>query len=202
MSGINLKQGVFGGTFDPMHRGHLKIIKESIYQLGLDVLYVVVSGDSWMKKNNVVASKQQRQKMAEITLNNHAKICLINIEVRKNSPSYSYQTLKYLKDKNKKADFYFIMGADSVMNMDKWKNPLNILCSSKIVCVPRNNISNQNVRDKLLKIYPHAQVQFLKNIDEKISSTSIRNLIKRNKSQQEYLNKNVYTYIVKNGIYI
>ena len=94
------------------------------------------------------------------------------------------------------------MGADSVMNMDKWKNPLNILCSSKIVCVPRNNISNQNVRDKLLKIYPHAQVQFLKNIDEKISSTSIRNLIKRNKSQQEYLNKNVYTYIVKNGIYI
>ena len=79
MSGINLKQGVYGGTFDPMHRGHLKIIKESIYQLGLDVLYVVVSGDSWMKKNNVVASRQQRQKMAEITLNNHAKICLINI---------------------------------------------------------------------------------------------------------------------------
>ena len=155
-----------------------------------------------MKKNNVVASKQQRHKMAEITLNNYAKICLVNIEVSKNSPSYSYQTLGYLKDKNKKADFYFIMGADSAMNMDKWKKPLNILCSSKIVCVPRNNISNQNIKDKLFKIYPQAQVQFLKNIDEKISSTSIRNLIKRNKSQQEYLNKNVYTYILKNGIYI
>lgn len=202
MNGINSKQGVYGGTFDPMHKGHLKIIKESILQLGLDVLYVVVSGDSWMKKNNVVASKQQRHKMAEITLNNYAKICLVNIEVSKNSPSYSYQTLEYLKDKNKKADFYFIMGADSAMNMDKWKNPLNILCSSKIVCVPRNNIPNQNIKDKLFKIYPQAQVQFLKNIDEKISSTSIRNLIKRNKSQQEYLNKNVYTYILKNGIYI
>ena len=185
-----------------MHKGHLKIVKESILQLGLDVLYVVVSGDSWMKKNNVVASKQQRHKMAEITLNNYAKICLVNIEVSKNSPSYSYQTLEYLKDKNKKADFYFIMGADSAMNMDKWKNPLNILCSSKIVCVPRNNIPNQNIKDKLFKIYPQAQVQFLKNIDEKISSTSIRNLIKRNKSQKEYLNKNVYTYILKNGIYI
>ena len=202
MNGINSKQGVYGGTFDPMHKGHLKIIKESILQLGLDVLYVVVSGDSWMKKNNVVASKQQRHKMAEITLNNYAKICLVNIEVSKNSPSYSYQTLEYLKDKNKKADFYFIMGADSAMNMDKWKNPLNILCSSKIVCVPRNNILNHNVKDKLFKIYPQAQVQFLKNIDEKISSTSIRNLIKRNKIQQEYLNKNVYTYILKNGIYI
>ena len=202
MNGINSKQGVYGGTFDPMHKGHLKIIKESILQLGLDVLYVVVSGDSWMKKNNVVASKQQRHKMAEITLNNYAKICLVNIEVSKNSPSYSYQTLEYLKDKNKKADFYFIMGADSAMNMDKWKKPLNILCSSKIVCVPRNNIPNQNIKDKLFKIYPQAQVQFLKNIDEKISSTSIRNLIKRNKSQQEYLNKNVYTYISKNGIYI
>ena len=56
MSGINSKHGVYGGTFDPIHKGHLKIIKESIYQLGLDVLYVVVSGDSWMKKNNVVAS--------------------------------------------------------------------------------------------------------------------------------------------------
>ena len=202
MNGINSKQGVYGGTFDPIHKGHLKIIKESILQLGLDVLYVVVSGDSWMKKNNVVASKQQRHKMAEITLNNYAKICLVNIEVSKNSPSYSYQTLEYLKDKNKKADFYFIMGADSAMNMDKWKKPLNILCSSKIVCVPRNNILNHNVKDKLFKIYPKTQVQFLKNIDEKTSSTSIRNLIKRNKSQKEYLNKNVYTYILKNGIYI
>ena len=72
-----------------------------------------------MKKNNVGASKQQRHKMAEITLNNYAKICLVNIEVSKNSPSYSYQTLEYLKDKNKKADFYFIMGADSAMNMDR-----------------------------------------------------------------------------------
>ena len=186
MSGINSKHGVYGGTFDPIHKGHLKIIKESIYQLGLDVLYVVVSGDPWMK----------------IALSNYAKVCLVNVEISKNSPSYSYQTLKYLKDKNKEADFYFIMGVDSAMNMDKWKKPLNILCSSKIVCVPRNNILNHNVKDKLFKIYPKTQVQFLKNIDEKTSSTSIRNLIKRNKSQKEYLNKNVYTYILKNGIYI
>ena len=95
-----------------------------------------------------------------------------------------------------------IIGADSVMNMDKWKNPLNILCSSKIVCAPRNNILNQRVKDKLLEIYPQVEVCFLKNIDEKISSTTIRNSIKRNKSKQEYLNKNVYSYILKNGIYI
>ena len=202
MSGINLKHGVYGGTFDPIHRGHLKVIKESIYQLDLDVLYIVVSGDSWMKENQVVASKHQRQEMTEIALGNYKKICLLKTEVNKNTPSYSYQTLEYLKDKNKEGDFYFIIGADSVMNMDKWKNPLNILCSSKIVCAPRNNILNQRVKDKLLEIYPQVEVCFLKNIDEKISSTTIRNSIKRNKSKQEYLNKNVYSYILKNGIYI
>lgn len=202
MSGINIKHGVYGGTFDPIHRGHLKVIKESIYQLDLDVLYIVVSGDSWMKENQVVASKYQRQEMTEIALGNYKKICLLKTEVNKNTPSYSYQTLEYLKDKNKEGDFYFIIGADSVMNMDKWKNPLNILCSSKIVCAPRNNILNQRVKDKLLEIYPQVEVCFLKNIDEKISSTAIRNSIKRNKSKQEYLNKNVYSYILKNGIYI
>ena len=202
MSGINIKHGVYGGTFDPIHRGHLKVIKESIYQLDLDVLYIVVSGDSWMKENQVVASKYQRQEMTEIALGNYKKICLLKTEVNKNTPSYSYQTLEYLKDKNKEGDFYFIIGADSVMNMDKWKNPLNILCSSKIVCAPRNNILNQRVKDKLLEIYPQVEVCFLKNIDEKISSTTIRNSIKRNKSKQEYLNKNVYSYILKNGIYI
>jgi len=202
LSGINIKHGVYGGTFDPIHRGHLKVIKESIYQLDLDVLYIVVSGDSWMKENQVVASKYQRQEMTEIALGNYKKICLLKTEVNKNTPSYSYQTLEYLKDKNKEGDFYFIIGADSVMNMDKWKNPLNILCSSKIVCAPRNNILNQRVKDKLLEIYPQVEVCFLKNIDEKISSTAIRNSIKRNKSKQEYLNKNVYSYILKNGIYI
>ena len=202
MSGINIKHGVYGGTFDPIHRGHLKVIKESIYQLDLDVLYIVVSDDSWMKENQVVASKYQRQEMTEIALGNYKKICLLKTEVNKNTPSYSYQTLEYLKDKNKEGDFYFIIGADSVMNMDKWKNPLNILCSSKIVCAPRNNILNQRVKDKLLEIYPQVEVCFLKNIDEKISSTAIRNSIKRNKSKQEYLNKNVYSYILKNGIYI
>jgi len=202
LSGINIKHGVYGGTFDPIHRGHLKVIKESIYQLDLDVLYIVVSGDSWMKENQVVASKYQRQEMTEIALGNYKKICLLKTEVNKNTPSYSYQTLEYLKDKNKEGDFYFIIGADSVMNMDKWKNPLNILCSSKIVCAPRNNILNQRVKDKLLEIYPQVEVCFLKNIDEKISSTTIRNSIKRNKSKQEYLNKNVYSYILKNGIYI
>ena len=73
MSGINSKYGVYGGTFDPIHKGHLKIIKESIYQLGLDVLYVVVSGDPWMKKNNVIANKEQRHKMVEIALSNYAR---------------------------------------------------------------------------------------------------------------------------------
>ena len=99
-------------------------------------------------------------------------------------------------------NFYFIGGSDAAINMDKWEKPLNILNSSKIVCVPREGISNQSVETMLLDIYPQAQIRFLKNIDEKISSTTIRTFIQRNESHKEYLNKNVYTYILKNKMYL
>ena len=201
MSGIK-KIGVYGGTFDPPHRAHLKIIKESLFQLGLDKLYVVVSGDPWMKGDRVVASKHQRQEMVESALRGYKKVCLLKFEINKESPSYSYQTLEYLKTLGNINDFYFIVGSDAAINMDKWEKPLNILNSSKIVCVPREGISNQSVETKLLDIYPQAQIRFLKNIDEKISSTTIRTFIQRNESHKEYLNKNVYTYILKNKMYL
>ena len=201
MSGVKKKYGVYGGTFDPLHKGHLKIIKESIIQLGLDKLYVVVSGNSWMKDNRVVASKYQRQEMIEIALRNYKKVCLLKFEIEKDSPSYSYQTLEYLKNKSNN-DFYFIIGADAALGMDKWVKPLNILRSSKIVCIPRGNISKKRVKEKLLGIYTNTKIRFLKNISERISSTTIRNSFKRNEIEQQCLNKNVYTYIVKNKIYL
>ena len=201
MSGIK-KIGVYGGTFDPPHRAHFKIIKESLFQLELDRLYVVVSGDPWMKGGRVVASKHQRQEMVESSLRGCKKVCLLKFEINKESPSYSYQTLEYLKTFGNINDFYFIVGSDSAISMDKWKKPLNILNSSKIVCIPREGIPNESVETKLLDIYPQAQIRFLKNIDEKISSTTIRTFIKRNESYKEYLNKNVYTYILKNKMYL
>ncbi|MBU93890.1 MAG: nicotinate (nicotinamide) nucleotide adenylyltransferase [Chloroflexi bacterium] len=223
MSGIK-KIGVFGGTFDPPHSGHLKIIKESLIQLGLDRLYVVVSGDPWMKRDRVVANRHQRQEMIEIALaddiyNDYKKVCLLKFEINKDSPSYSYQTLEYLKGQGNINDFYFIVGSDAALTMDKWKRPLNILSFSKIVCVPRDGISNKIVKNKLLEIHPQAQIHFLKNVDEKISSTTIKGFITLGGTFDEnsyltlstnaplsghlqYLNKNVYTYILKNKIYL
>ena len=200
MSGIK-KIGLFGGTFDPPHIGHLKIIKESLFQLQLDKLYVVVSGNPWMKGERVVASKHQRQEMVEIAFGGYKKVCLLKLEINKDSPSYSYQTLEYLKTTENKNEFYFIVGSDAALSMDKWKKPLNILTSSKIVCVPRNKISNQSVEKKLLGIYPHSQIQFLKNVEEKISSTEIRKLFKGNETVIEYFDYYVYTYILKNDLY-
>ena len=71
-----------------------------------------------------------------------------------------------------------IVGSDAAINMDKWKKPLNILSFSKIVCVPRGGISNKSVKNKLLEIHPQAQIHFLKNVDEKISSTTIKGFIR------------------------
>tara|TARA_B100001123_G_C15278933_1_gene1013238 strand:- start:1149 stop:1754 length:606 start_codon:yes stop_codon:yes gene_type:complete len=200
LSGIK-KIGLFGGTFDPPHIGHLKIIKESLFQLQLDKLYVVVSGNPWMKGERVVASKHQRQEMVEIAFGGYKKVCLLKLEINKDSPSYSYQTLEYLKTTENKNEFYFIVGSDAALSIDKWKKPLNILTSSKIVCVPRNKISNQSVEKKLLGIYPHSQIQFLKNVEEKISSTEIRKLFKGNETVIEYFDYYVYTYILKNDLY-
>ena len=82
MSGIE-KIGLFGGTFDPPHMGHLKIIKQSLFQLKLDKLYVVVSGNPWMKGERVVASKHQRQEMVEIAFGGYKKVCLLKFEINK-----------------------------------------------------------------------------------------------------------------------
>ena len=201
MSGIK-KIGVYGGTFDPPHMAHLKIIKESLSQLELDRLYVVVSGDPWMKGSKVVANKHQRQEMVEIAFAGYKKVCLLKFEINKDSPSYSYQTLEYLKTIENTNDFYFIVGSDAALNMDKWKKPLNILTSSKIVCIPRNKIPNQSVEKKLLEIYPQSQIQFLKNVEEKISSTEIKKLFKSNEDVIEHFDYYVYTYILKNKIYL
>ena len=95
MSGIK-KIGVYGGTFDPLHRAHLKIIKESLFQLELDKLYVVVSGDPWMKGDRVVASKHQRQEMVESALRGYKKVCLLKFEINKELFNARYKEIKKL----------------------------------------------------------------------------------------------------------
>ncbi|MCY6355743.1 nicotinate-nucleotide adenylyltransferase [Clostridium sp. ZS2-4] len=178
------RKGIFGGTFDPIHNGHLHIAYEALYKLGLDKVIFIPSGNPPHKTDKIVTDAQLRFTLVKETIKNEKKFEVSDYEIKKKNLSYTYETLKFFNFLQPKTEWYFITGVDCLMQIDTWKNVDQILSQCKFVVFNRPGYSKQDIQNQKKKIEEKydKQIIFLDIPILEISSTQIREKIKKGES--------------------
>ena len=199
------KIGVFGGTFNPIHNGHIYLAKSAYKLLNLDKVLVIPSGFSYQKSGENVLSKNIRADMVKLATKDYPYLEYSDIEVKKEGNSYTYSTILELKEEYEAAKLYLIIGADTLFNLESWKNP-EILLSNCILGVMLRDDHNKSEIIKMcnyLNDKYNAETEFIDVEKIDISSTKIRKSIKCGAftNSANELPVKVYNYIIDNGLY-
>lgn len=193
--------GIMGGTFDPIHTGHLIIAQNALVQLHLDKVWFMPAGDP-PHKGDEVTSKEHRINMVKLAIEGNDGFELFTYEADKERPSYSAITMSEIDKMYGDVQFYFIMGADSLLYFEKWYHP-EIICEHACLAVAnRNDVPMEELeqaRDELSKKFG-ARVYFIDTPQIEISSTFIRQA--KDKEITRYmLNDKVFDYMINNNLY-
>ena len=198
------KTGIMGGTFDPIHIGHLILGEYAFEQFALDKVLFMPSGNPPHKKEmKNRASNEHRIRMTALAIGDNPHFELSLEEMNREGYIYTNETLRRLKEKEPETEFYFIMGADSLLQFDDWKNPQIIADLAVLLVAVRDHIQADAMSERIREVASryHADVRLLNvpNID--VSSTEIRKRIMSGLSCRYYLPDSVIDYIGKNRIY-
>ena len=119
--------GIMGGTFDPIHVGHLMLAEWAAEEMELEEVWVVPTGVSYMKAEHGILTGQERLHMAELATKGNAKLRCVAIEIDRKGYTYTYETLEQLKNQYPDTEFFFLVGADCLFSLENWKYPERIL---------------------------------------------------------------------------
>jgi len=172
LSKKNIKIGILGGTFDPPHIGHLHISKIGIKKLGLTKLIWIITKKNPLKKKPYLNVKT-RTLLSKKIIKKKRKIVVQNLEGKVKSIN-TFDLLKYMKSKNKKAKIYFLIGADNLINFHKWKNWRTIPELAKLVVFARQNYSAKALNSIALKKFEKKDWLYIPGKKINISSSLIR----------------------------
>lgn len=197
------KVGIMGGTFDPIHFGHLFIANEVLNIYNMDKIIFIPTGNPPHKKGPS-ASASDRYIMTNIATQTNKNFLVSDIEVKSNEKSYTLNTLKELKEKHPDTEFYFITGTDAIIGLPTWHQPEQLLSMIKFIAVTRPGINSLDVEIKIKEIIDkyNAKIELLHVPLLQISSSIIRDRISKGISVKYLLPEEVENYIVKNNLYI
>ncbi|MCL4321445.1 MAG: nicotinate-nucleotide adenylyltransferase [Deltaproteobacteria bacterium] len=216
-----MKTGIFGGTFNPIHYGHLRAAEEITQNFLEKVIFVPTNITS--NKGKVPSNPKNRLEMINIAINGRKKFAVSDIEIKRGGISYSYDTIIQFNKLYPNDDLYFIIGMDSYFDLKNWKNGELLFDMINFIVINRNNIKfNPKELIKLTSFLPdgikdqinidhenkrfitskNKYVNFFKITRMDISSTIIRNNFKKNISNLYLLPKDVINYIINKKVYI
>jgi len=167
--------GFFGGSFDPPHKGHLKVCTQSIKTLKLNKLFWVVTEKNPFKKKHFFSINTRIKKSKEIT-KNKKKIEVKFLEKKSNSKR-TIDQIKYLIRKNKESKFFLIVGSDNLINFHKWKKWKELIKLSKLVVFPRKGFDKNSKKSAIIRHLNKEKIIFIKTKKIDISSTDVRKKI-------------------------
>lgn len=204
--GNKLKICIFGGTFNPVHNGHINMIKAVLHNILPNKLFVIPAGNSYFKTN--VLSSSYRYNMVKLALDDDFDNCrniieLSDIEILREGPSYSIDTIDYYKSLYDNSDIYFVIGEDTVYNIEKWYKASELLEKVKLVILRRSVNEQNNLSAKLDQLVNDYNTEYtVIDFDYNISSSEIRNMIISNDdSVNKFISKKVLEYIKDNNLY-
>jgi len=189
-----MKVGLYFGSFNPIHIGHLAIANYMLEYSDLDEIWLVISPQNPLKKKNSLLNEFDRYKMVELALEDTERIKPCDIEYRMPKPSYTIDTLTYLKERNPSYSFVLIAGTDNFKSFHKWKNYEEILDQYQLYIYPRPGSDLGDYKG-------HRSIKLINAPLMEISSSFIRDALKNNKDIPYFLPNKVYNYIEKMNLY-
>ncbi|MDO4803194.1 MAG: nicotinate-nucleotide adenylyltransferase [Lachnospiraceae bacterium] len=198
------KVGIMGGTFDPIHIGHLILGENAYLQLGLDKVIFMPSGNPPHKRNRQgSASDLQRMDMVKLAIATNTHFEISDIEMNEEGYTYTFRTLERLNADHPGTRYYFIIGADSLFDFDGWMNPQRICDACTLVVATRNHTSNERLDEAIQHVRETYNADIVKLDTENIdcSSRQIRSWIAEGHTVKYYVPDTVINYIGTYEVY-
>lgn len=197
------KTGIMGGTFNPIHYGHLLLAEEARKYCNLDEVLFIPSGNSYMKDTTEILDGKIRAAMTAAAIEDNPYFSLSTIELDREGATYTCDTLRELNALHPDTAYYFIMGADSLFTIERWKNPEEIMEMCTLIAAARGEKSEVAIQEKADELKKRFQAETLilppRQID--LSSSEIRGKIKKEESVRYMVPDQVFSYIQKHHLY-
>ena len=191
--------GVMGGTFDPIHYGHLVTAEEALVQYSLDGVVFVPTGRPWMKQDLPVSPAEDRYLMTVIATASNPRFQVSRIEIDRDGPTYTVETLRALADEHPDAELYFITGADAMLEIFDWKEPDEAFDLAHFIAATRPGYDLAHFESRTPTRHPNVSVMNVPALA--ISSTDIRERVRGARPIRYLVPEGVKTYIDKAGLY-
>ena len=191
------KIGLFFGSFNPIHIGHLILANYILENSDMDELWFVVSPQNPFKDKKSLLTDHNRLDMVQLAVKNYPKMRASNVEFSLPKPSYTIDTLTYLKEKYPNYSFALIMGEDNLDSLRKWKNSEKLMSEYQIIVYPRTFEGEKKDSEYL----QHENISMVNAPIIGLSATEIRNMIKEGKNVRPMLPPGVFEYLDGSSFY-
>ena len=197
------KTGILGGTFNPIHLGHLILGERALDELKLDKVVFMPSGYSYMKAQSDILPGEHRFRMAELAVADNPRFEVSDMEIKREGATHTADTLREYELAEPGTEVYYIVGADTLFMMEKWIEPEVIFSKCIILAAVRDDVDQGELKrkaDYLIDKF-NARIEVLTTSCIDISSRMIRRRISRKQSVRYYLPESVRKYIEENNLY-
>jgi nicotinate-nucleotide adenylyltransferase len=191
---MGTRLGVMGGTFDPIHVGHLVTAEEALHQFALDEVVFVPTGRPWMKEHEVVAASEDRYRMTEIGIATEPRFSASGVEVDRGGQTFTVDTLRTLHEAQPEAELFFITGADAMLEIMNWKEPQTLFDLARFIAATRPGYD-------VAPFAANDAVSVMEIPALAISSTDIRARVREGRPIRFLVPDGVERYIADEGLY-
>ncbi|MBE5964751.1 MAG: nicotinate (nicotinamide) nucleotide adenylyltransferase [Lachnospira sp.] len=196
------KIGIMGGTFNPIHLGHIELGKCAYEQYNLDKVIYMPAFSPGHRIGENISSFEHRANMVKLAIKDYPYFEFSDLEYQRGGYTYTVDTLRILQEIYRDAEIYFIIGADSLFNFHTWKEPENIVKMAHLLVSTRDDVDYDELTDKIEELSDtyNASIMPLRSINMPISSTMIRNAFAFNE-EPDYIDENVRQYAHLHKLY-
>lgn len=193
-----MRVGILGGTFDPIHTGHLLVAEAARESLGLDKVIFIPAGQPWMKNNVMIADARHRIEMTRLATEDNLRFLVSDAEILREGPTYTVETLAELRDGHlPDTELFLILGSDAISELPRWKEAEQIKRFAKVVGVARPGTEVINEAAERVA----GDLTWVESPGVDIRSSNIREMVAADQSILYIVPRPVRDYIYRNGLY-
>ncbi len=196
-----LRIGLFGGTFDPPHTGHIELAKRILNDFDLSKIIFIPAGNPPHKQGQKKTDKAHRYQMVRLAVQGISQFEVSDFDIKNETPNYSYITIKHFKALYPRDEIFFIIGADSLRDLPFWKNYKELLTLCEFIVVPRPGVSETDYFSNFAPDDFIPEFLFLEDFSYDLSSTQLRKSLAKGSAEDADLPQGVKEYIEKNRLY-
>ncbi len=195
--------GIMGGTFNPIHLGHLMLAEWAMDSVELDQVWIIPTGASYMKNPHEIVPAEHRLRMAQLAVGGNPLFRCLDIEIQRGAPTYSYETMELLQKRYPDDSFFFILGADCLFSIETWKYPERIFQCCTVIAAVRDRALTEEMEEKRCALEQKfgGRIIVLPFLRMSLSSTEIRQRVRDRQSIRYLVPDNVLSYIEEKGLY-